>query len=68
MNEKEKVLVNEENTEDMEVSNIHPATVVSDDFQSIATSCNATGYLESMNSSLTVIMMVIVICCGQAFL
>lgn len=61
MTEKEKILVNEDNTQSIEVSNIHPETVVSDDFQSIATSCNATGYLDSIDNSLTIIMMVVVV-------
>lgn len=61
MTEKENISVNEENTESVEVFNIHPETVVSDDFQSIATSCNATGYLDSIDNSLTIIMMVIVV-------
>ena len=61
MNEKEIVLVNEENTESVEVSNTYSETVVSDDFQAIATSCNAVGYLDSIDNSLTVIMMVMVV-------
>lgn len=61
MTEKEKILVNEDNTQSMEVSNIHPETVVYDDFKTIATSCNAVGYLDSINNSLTIIMMVVVI-------